>query len=316
MSEGATASTAVEVADVSKAFGRVHALDGVSFDVGAGEVVGLIGPNGAGKTTLLRILLEVMRPDRGAVRFGGEVRGDGAHLRRQIGYLPGDLRLDPQRRGRAILHDLDALSGGAVATRATRLGALADRLEIDLGRRVGDLSKGNRQKIGLIQAFAHDPALLVLDEPTSGLDPVVQQTFLDVVREARDRGRTVLLSSHDISEIERGADRVVLLRSGRIAADSSVAALRDSAPRRVRVVVQEQADTTRTDTLAPLLALLAPDAKVSSADGSTAIDGVLAGPVADLVRAASALPLVDLVVEEPDLQSVVLGRYARPEAAS
>ncbi|BDZ49472.1 hypothetical protein GCM10025867_17130 [Frondihabitans sucicola] len=178
---------------------------------------------------------------------------------------------------------------------------LADRLRVDLSASVRSLSKGNRQKLGIIQAFQHAPALLVLDEPTSGLDPLMQREFLALVREARDAGSTILLSSHQISEIQQAADEVVLLKDGEVVARSTVDDLRAAAPRHVVV----RADGIDADELRLRLGASLTDATFEAGRAS----GILHGPVAALVSSVGALPVTDLVVEEPDLEQVVLGRY-------
>lgn len=304
---------AVETVGLAKSYGARRAVRGLDLDVSKGEVFGLIGPNGAGKTTTLRMLLDLVRPSSGTVRvLGQEPRTGGAALRRRIGYLPGELRLEQRASGRDLLAYYARLSGGRANCAAVlaRGVALAERLGLELDRRVGALSKGNKQKLGLVQAFMHDPELLVLDEPTSGLDPLVQQEFLQLVREARDAGRTVFLSSHVLSEVEAVAGRVALLRSGRLQRLASVRELRAAAPRRLRVSLVAPTDTD-LERLKGLPGL--EGARIDRAGSLVTLTAQLVGEPAALIRALSALPLSDLVLEEPDLEEAVLALYGTEE---
>ncbi len=190
-------TVAIHTRALHKRYGSHTALHGLDLTVQSGSVFGLIGPNGAGKTTTLRTLLDIIRPTSGDITvLGASPRAGGAALRRRIGYVPGELRLEGRVKGRALLRHLAEISGPVAPGTIEQL---AERLGLDLARPVRTLSKGNKQKLGLVQAFMHRPDLLVLDEPTSGLDPLVQREFLAMVREARDAGQTVLLSSHMLS---------------------------------------------------------------------------------------------------------------------
>jgi ABC-2 type transport system ATP-binding protein len=186
----------------------------VDLEVHRGEVFGFIGPNGAGKSTTIRVLLDLLRPTAGSVEvFGRDPATDGPSLRQRIGYLPGELHMSGRVDAGTLLAHLARLRNGRGAD---RIGPLAERFGLDLTRPVRALSKGNRQKVGVVQAFMHDPELLVLDEPTSGLDPLLQREFLDLVTEATSRGATVFMSSHVLSEVEEIAGRVAIIREGQI----------------------------------------------------------------------------------------------------
>lgn len=219
---------------LTKFYGTQRGLEDLTLTVQAGEVFGYLGPNGAGKTTTIRLLLDFIRPTRGSVRvLGTAPRGSGGvAARRRIGYLPGELAFDGREKAGALLRFLGDARGG-VAQR--RIVELAERFELDLGRAVTDLSKGNKQKIGLVQAFMHDPDLLVLDEPTSGLDPLMQQEFLQLVRESRRAGQTVFMSSHVLAEVQHAADRVGIVRQGRLVAVERVESLGKRAKRHVEL---------------------------------------------------------------------------------
>lgn len=301
----------IETRALSKRYGSHTALHDLDLVVDPGTVFGLVGPNGAGKTTTLRLLLDIIRPSSGTVRvLGTDPRAGGAALRRRIGFVPGELRLDGRISGRALLTHLAEISG-PVAPGA--IDALAERLGLELGRPVRTLSKGNKQKIGLVQAFMHRPPLLVLDEPTSGLDPLVQREFLTMVREARDDGQTVLLSSHVLSEIQQAADEVVVLAQGRIVARGSVESLRSASVRRLRaVVVGASADALR----AALEGVpSATDIAVTPAPSADAVHvaATVRGEVDAVVRTLMTGRLLDLTVEEPDLEESILDLYTRTE---
>ncbi|MEU4090798.1 ABC transporter ATP-binding protein [Streptomyces sp. NPDC026673] len=215
---------AISVAGLHKSFGRTHALDGLDLAVEEGEVHGFLGPNGAGKSTTIRILLGLLRADRGAARLlGGDPWQDAVALHRRLAYVPGDVTLWRNLSGGEVIDLLGRLRGGLDEARRRRL---LERFELDPTKKGRAYSKGNRQKVALVAAFASDVDLLILDEPTSGLDPLMEEVFRDCVREERDRGRTVLLSSHILSEVEALCDRVSIIRGGRTVETGSLGELR------------------------------------------------------------------------------------------
>ena len=219
-----SATAIIETDQLTKRYGPVRGIDEVSISVERGEVYGFLGPNGAGKTTTIRTLLDLLHPTSGrATIFGLDSHEQSREIRARLGNLPGDFACDPRLTGREFLEfcaEARGMNGLGTAS------LLAQRFEADLDRRIGELSRGNRQKIGLIQALFHDPELLMLDEPTTGLDPLMQEEFLAVITEYRDRGGTVFLSSHDLDEVERVCDRVAIIREGRLAAVERVTELR------------------------------------------------------------------------------------------
>ncbi|QQS02095.1 MAG: ABC transporter ATP-binding protein [Austwickia sp.] len=327
-------TAAIEVAGLRKNYGQHVALRGIDLRVEPGEVYGFIGPNGAGKTTTMRILLDILRPTAGSVRVLGEdPRVGGAGLRARIGYLPGELRLDGRYDVATLLDHyarMSHVSGGPASTpagRASRAGRahhpgdsswrpLAERLGLDPGRQVRGLSKGNKQKVGLVQAFQHRPEVLILDEPTSGLDPLVQAKFLAMVREASAAGQTVFLSSHVLSEIEQAADRVSVLRLGEVVRTARVADLRASLGLGVRVLVAHpDAASVKAEFLA-IPGVRAADARAERLDGRSAtrlsvtLDGSAPGAVDAVVKAAARHRVLDLDGERPDLEEAVMRLYS------
>ncbi len=220
-----TAAPVIRIEQLVKTFGSVRALDGLDLAVTAGEVHGFLGPNGSGKSTTMRILLGLMRATDGrAELFGGDPWHDAATLHARVAYVPGDVALWPSLTGGQCL-DVLASANGSVSER--RRAELVEMFDLDPTKRIRDYSKGNRQKVALIAAFATEAELLVLDEPTSGLDPLMEQAFQQCVRERRDSGVTVLLSSHILDEVEALADRVTIIRRGRTVSSGSLADLRE-----------------------------------------------------------------------------------------
>ena len=220
---------------LTKSYGAFRALLGVDLDVRRGEIFGFLGPNGAGKTTAIRCLLDLIRPDGGTLRvLGIDPQQSPVEVRRRCGYLPGELRLDENMRVDAALGFFQELRGGGNEM-MRRADELAERLALRTDAKIKNLSKGNKQKLGIVAAFMHAPELLLLDEPTSGLDPLMQHTVLDLVREARDAGATIFFSSHVLAEVQHVAERVAIIRDGEIAATGRTDELTASKKVSVRV---------------------------------------------------------------------------------
>jgi ABC-2 type transport system ATP-binding protein len=280
---------------LTKFYGRQRGIEGLDLTVLRGEVFGFLGPNGAGKTTTIRLLLGLIRPTAGRAEvLGHDVDADGMRLRARVGYLPGDLALYDRMRGEDLMRFLARMRGGVPAARYRDLAA---RLDLDLGRRVHDLSKGNRQKLGVVQAFMHDPALLVLDEPTSGLDPLVQLEFQRMVREAVAAGSTAFLSSHVLSEVDLMADRVGIVDSGRLVVVDDVDDLRERATRRVELDFPVAPPPELGD---------APHVQSMDIRGRTAVCRV-SGPAGGLLKVAVDHGVVDVHSHDPDLEDAFLG---------
>lgn len=292
---------AIELAGLSKYYGRKKGVDRLDLTVGRGEIFGFLGPNGAGKTTTIRCLVGLLRPSAGRIRLLGlDPAADHRRLAPHLGYLPGELRLYPELTGAQTLRLLGDLQGAATSRRAE----LCERLGLtvaDLARPVLEYSRGMKQKLGLVQALQHDPELVVLDEPTEGLDPLVQEVFFALLEEASHAGRTVLLSSHVLPEVQRACGRVALVRAGRLVAVRAVSTLREERARRVRLVV---ADGLGARSLGPAerwsprwrgdeVQLLVPPAEL----------------VPGLRELLAALPVADLSVEEAGLDEAFLDLY-------
>ncbi|MFD1929873.1 MULTISPECIES: ABC transporter ATP-binding protein [Nonomuraea] len=287
----------VEAEGLTKYYGDRRGLEDLTLDIRPGEVFGYLGPNGAGKTTTIRLLLDVIRPTRGSVRvLGANSREHG--IRSRIGYLPGELVLEGREKARDYLRFLGRIRGGVPSG---RIAELAERLDADLSVQMRKLSKGNKQKVGLIQAFMHEPEFLILDEPTSGLDPLLQREFLAMVREVRMSGRTVLMSSHMLAEVEQVSDRVGIVREGRLVAVEDVAALREKAVRRVEFHFDAPVPP---EAFADLPGVR--DLKVEGAALSCTIDG---RPDA-LIKAVARFTVVHMVSAEPDLEEIFLTYYS------
>lgn len=285
---------------LTKFYGKHRGIEQVDLSVVEGEVFGFLGPNGAGKSTTIRLLLDLLRPTSGAASvLGMDPRRDSAAIRQRVGYLPGDLSMYPKMTGRQLCKYFAALRGMETPL---QMELLAERLKLDLDRRIGDYSTGNRQKVGLTQAFMHNPELLILDEPTSGLDPLMQQEFYALVDETRAAGKTVFLSSHLLPEVEKVADRVAIIRDGRIVAEEQVSILKERAVRRMEIHFGHTIDP------APFDALDAVRRTDISDDGTTAIL-VVEGSVDQVVKAAARYDVHNIVSHDGDLEDVFLDYY-------
>jgi ABC-2 type transport system ATP-binding protein len=286
---------------LSKEFGETKALVDLDLTIERGVVFGFLGPNGAGKTTLIRLLLDLIRPTRGGAEvFGLDVGTRGIEVRRRCGYLPGELRLPSRPSARQFLAHLARLRG---EVRAGRPEALAERLGLDLDRRIGELSKGNRQKVGLIAALMSGPELLILDEPTSGLDPIRQQDVKELIREHADGGGSVLLSSHALDEVEHVADRVGMVREGRLVAQEAVSDLLAQAVRHVEVIF----DGSPPGSLGAIEGIEV----VHSGDSSVRLR--VTGPMDGLVKALAGSTVLTINSAPPELEEVFLSYYGEPD---
>lgn len=288
----------LEITGLSKRFGHRTAVHPLDLAVDEGIVFGYLGPNGAGKTTTIRLVMGLLKPTTGQVEcLGTDTWLDRERAHRTIGYLPGDFAAYPRMTGDDYLRYLAALRDVHDAGQYRRL---SERLDLDLSRPIGSLSHGNRQKVGIVQAMMHEPQVLVLDEPTSGLDPLVQRTFIEMIRERKDSGCTVFLSSHIMSEVEAIADRVGILREGRLVADRDVSDIRSDATRRLDLRFDDPPD--------PAVLSAVPGVRSVEVDGSTA-HVVVSGSLAELCRVAAPYGVQNIVTHEADLEELFLSYY-------
>jgi len=284
---------------LTKHYGEVEALVDLDLDVLSGEIFGFLGPNGAGKTTTIRTMLDEIRPTAGrASILGMDSHRESVEIRRHIGYVPGDLAMYPNLTGRDTLTYFANLRGGVDWSYVDRL---AERLDADLTKKVGDLSSGNRQKVGLIQAFMSRPEVLIMDEPSSGLDPLVQREFQTMMREVAAAGNTVFLSSHTLSEVQRVASRVGIIRHGKLIAVEAVASLRSKAIRKVDLYFDAPAEQSVFESLDGVR-----DVAVENHHVSMSFDGHME----TLLKAVTGrYTLVDITTQEADLEEIFLTYY-------
>ncbi|MCL1602199.1 MAG: ABC transporter ATP-binding protein [Actinomycetia bacterium] len=290
---------AIQTVGLSKDYGDVHALVELDLEIHTGEIFGFLGPNGAGKTTMIRTILDEIRPTAGSASIlGMDSHEKSVEIRNFIGYVPGDLAMYPNLTGRDTITYFANLRGGVDWAYVDEL---ADRLDADMAKKVGDLSSGNRQKIGLIQAFMNRPEVLIMDEPSSGLDPLVQREFQSMLREVTANGSTVFLSSHTLSEVQRVADRVGIIRHGKLIALESVASLRSKGIRKVELFFDESVDGAVFDPLPGVSDVTVQNHHVTFS---------FSGQMERLIKVVTdTYTLVDISTQEADLEEIFLTYY-------
>lgn len=289
---------AISCRGLTKDYGAGHGLFDLDLDVRRGEAFGFIGPNGAGKSTAIRLLMDLIRPDRGTASIlGMDSRTDSVAIKRKVGYLPGELMQFPRVTAGYVIGLLAGLRGGVDPR---RIDELADRFSLDLGRKYETLSHGNKQKVGLVQAFMHDPELVILDEPTLGLDPLMQREFRQLVQESVARGGTVFLSSHVLSEVELVCDRIGLVRDGRLHRAGSLDELRTARVHRIEAVVSGTVDPSRLAGIDGVSEVQVEDHLVTCS---------VRGSVAPLLDALAASDVVELDSHEKSLEEVFFGEF-------
>ena len=291
-------TSVIHTEQLTKTYGIHRGITEVDLDVEAGEIFGFLGPNGAGKTTTMRVLLDLIRPTAGRAEvFGIETTKDPVAIHRRVGYLPGEFDLYDRLTGADTITYFANLRGGVDGSYVAEL---VERLDLDPSRRYKEYSKGNKQKVGLVVALQHKPDLLILDEPTAGLDPLIQQTFFEIMREAKAEGRSIFLSSHIIDEVDRTCDRVAIIREGRLVQVDRIETIRQLAFHHVELTFVQPV----------------PPSVFSSIDGVSDVgaDGDVLrmrvnGPIGKVIVLAAQHGLVDVVSREPNLEDVFLAQY-------
>ena len=291
-------ASAIETHGLTKTYGTTRAVVDLDLTIDTGQVFGFLGPNGAGKTTTIRMLLALQQPTNGGADvLGLDAQRDSVEIHRRIGYLPGDLALYPHMTGRQHI-DWFLRARGERHRRFADM--LVERFNVVMDRPAKQLSKGNRQKIGLILAFMHQPELLILDEPTSGLDPLMQNEFERLAHEVVTEGRTVFLSSHDLDEVQRLADRVSIIKSGTLITTDTVTSLRQNTPQKVEVEFREP--------LNPSLFASLPGVSVKTAEGSRMVMEVT-GAIGPVLRVIGDHDPIDVICRHADLEELFLDLY-------
>jgi ABC-2 type transport system ATP-binding protein len=289
---------------LTKRFGKFTAVDEVDLDVWRGEIYGFLGPNGAGKSTTIRMLLGLIRPSSGsAAIFGKDVRRHGNAVRRQVGYMPGELALYENLTPRQLFRYSLALYGLSGPDDMRLAHELAERLNItSLDKPIGSLSQGNKQKVGIVQALAHRPQLVILDEPTNGLDPLIRHELYRILLQAKEEGTTVFFSSHVLAEAERVCDRVAIIREGRLSRVGTVDELKAIAPRRMRIYFEQ---TVPLESFASL-----PGVASASTNGvDRVLELMVRSNMDEIVKVAAHHQVADLKSEDVSLEEIFLGYY-------
>jgi ABC-2 type transport system ATP-binding protein len=293
-------STVIVTDNLEKSYGRVKALRGVNLEVHASEIFGFLGPNGAGKTTTIRCLLDLIRPNRGIIRvLGLDPQKSPVQVRTRTGYLPGELHVEDNATVASTLRYLNGLRGNKADWGYVRY--LASKLNLGLTTQIKNLSKGNKQKVGIIQALMHRPELLLLDEPTFGLDPLVQHEVLRLVVEARSEGATVFFSSHILSEVQEIADRVGIIRNGLVVEVADTETLLNRSLRRVRIRFKQAVDVQK---LAKI-----PGVSILTEDNGQSLTLQVEGEMDALIKELASFQVIDFETEHPSLEEIFLAYY-------
>ena len=291
----------ISTTDLTKFYGKHRGILDVSLDINEGEVFGLLGPNGAGKTTCIRIFLDFIRPTSGsATILGMDSRSDSVEIRRNVGYLPGDFITYEKLTAEELLQYFANLRGGHLR----KAKALAERFDLDLSRKIGELSRGNRQKVGLIQAFMSDPRLLILDEPTTGLDPLLQQEFHTLVLEEAETGKTLFVSSHVLPEVEVICDRVGIIREGSIVAVEEVSTLRKQTVTKIEIEFGQAISKAEFEGVDGVSEVTIKDHHLSCN---------VTGSVDSLIKLAARHTVVNIQSGHPALEEVFLTYYSQTD---
>ncbi len=296
----------IQTHQLTKSYGRSRGIIEVTFDIQEGEVFGFLGPNGAGKTTTMRTMMGLLRANSGSATIGGlDCWKESTEVKKLVGYLPGEFTFDPGLRGAQIIEYLGHLRGGVDQAYVR---SLVERLGLDPSKRFREYSHGNKQKLGLVQAFMHQPRLLILDEPTSGLDPLNQQEFYKMVAEIHAEGRTVFLSSHNLPEVEQTCDRVAIIREGRLVTIDQVFALKTIRQRDVEIAFAAPASVEWFKQAADVT-------KVAQGADECTLQLVVQGDLAEIIQIAGQHGATNIATHEPSLEEAFL-RFYEPQQES
>jgi ABC-2 type transport system ATP-binding protein len=299
-------SAIIQTHQLTKGYGKSRGIIDVTFDVQEGEVFGFLGPNGAGKTTTMRTLMGLLRANRGSATIGGlDCWNQSTEVKKLVGYLPGEFTFDPSLRGAQIIEYLGHLRGGVDQSHVR---SLVERLGLDPSKRFREYSHGNKQKLGLVQAFMHRPRLLILDEPTSGLDPLNQQEFYKMIAEVHAEGRTVFLSSHILPEVEQTCDRVAIIREGRLARIDRVSALKEIHQHDVQLIFSVHASVEWFKNVAGVT-------RVAQGADEYTLQLSVQGELTEVIHIASQHDATNIETHEPSLEEVFL-RFYEPQQQS
>jgi len=294
-------SIIISVNHLTKFYGKTLGVQDLNFSVSQGEIFGFLGPNGAGKTTTIRMLLDLLRPSSGQIHiFGKEIYDHSLEIRRRSGYLPGNFSAYGNMTGIDFLR----FSGSMRRTSPKLQSGLIDRFQLskeDLSQKVKHLSHGTLQKLGIIQAFFHQPELLILDEPTIGLDPLMQEEFYRLLFEVQNKGKTIFFSSHNLAEVEKICHRIAIIRDGKLVALETLESLKKKKVRRLKFILKEPAD-----------ALKLPGANLVK-QKDLYYEYLVEGDMKPLLQKLSSLPIDDLIFPEPDLEEVFMAYYRKEE---
>ncbi len=293
----------IETKKLTKFYGTSRGIEGVNLEITEGEIFGFIGPNGAGKSTTIRSLLGLIRPTSGtATIFGKDILTQGPEIRQHIGYLPSEVFYYDNMRVIDLLRYSGSFYDKDQKAIEKRIHELASQLDLDLDKKIDDLSYGNRKKVGIVQGLLHSPKLIILDEPTGGLDPLMQQKFFDLLRAENKRGATILFSSHNLTEVQRLCDRVAIIKEGKIIRVEKISSLVDDTYKRVHIYAAEKVSKSFFTGLAGISDL--------TVDGATA-RFLFKGKINDITKKLASLNLTNLLIEEPDLEEIFLHYYQK-----
>jgi len=287
----------VDVRNLTKTYKKNRGIVDVSFSIEEGEIFGFIGPNGAGKSTTIRTLLNIIFPTSGsATIFGKDIVKDSTEIRQNVGYLPSEVHYYDDMK---VIDLLKYSARFHKNFKENRMNELASRLDLDLHRKIEDLSFGNRKKVGIVQALLHEPKLIILDEPTSGLDPLIQSHFFDLLLEERENGATIFFSSHILSEVQKICDRVAIIKEGKLIQVESIEYLTKNRVKNITVILDQ-----------PGLELIIPGAVIKEKKGNE-ISLLYSGEMKELLQGLNGFPIQDLLIEEPSLEEVFMHYYEK-----